>query len=101
MCTASVICNEPPNDMDKRVIGCFRKYWREITKRVCPLRHETYIQLHQLSLFQLWEEPENTLKPQETHVLERVAFPQLVIRMLICDISFMSYVPFQVLLAPV
>ncbi|KAF9457404.1 hypothetical protein BDZ94DRAFT_1273319 [Collybia nuda] len=61
----------PPSRTDKRVIAALKKDWAGMMKR-------------------LWEQPENTLIPTDSHIAERVAVAQIVVRVIISDPSFLS-----------
>lgn len=38
----------------------------------------------------LWEEPQNTLRPEGSHVLERMVVAQLLVRIIITDPTFLK-----------
>lgn len=71
LCNASCCFQYPPTRTDKKIIAALRKAWPEMMHRI-------------------WNEPENTLDPSNTHVLERMVVAQMAIRIIITDPSFLS-----------
>ncbi|KAF9533053.1 hypothetical protein CPB83DRAFT_845740 [Crepidotus variabilis] len=71
LCNASVNFQYPPTKTDKMVIAALRKNWSEMLDRI-------------------WNEPENTLRPEDSHTLERVVIAQMLLRIIITDPTFIS-----------
>ncbi|KAF8075759.1 hypothetical protein FPV67DRAFT_1469122 [Lyophyllum atratum] len=71
LCNASCRFQYPPTKTDKRIIAALRKNWADMMDRI-------------------WNEPENTLRPEESHIAERMVVAQMVMKILITDPSFVS-----------
>ncbi|RDB20306.1 hypothetical protein Hypma_012650 [Hypsizygus marmoreus] len=71
LCSASCCFEYPPSKADKKVISALRRNWAEMMDR-------------------LWNEPENTLEPSDSHIFERIVIAQMTIRLIITDPSFLA-----------
>ncbi|KAF5371518.1 hypothetical protein D9615_009617 [Tricholomella constricta] len=71
LCNAACCFHYPPTKTDKKVIAALRKYWSQMMDRI-------------------WNEPENTLEPSNSHILERMVIAQMVIRLVVTDPTFLS-----------
>ncbi|KDR75038.1 hypothetical protein GALMADRAFT_211363 [Galerina marginata CBS 339.88] len=71
LCHAAIMFRDPPTKTDKQVIAALRKNWSEMMERI-------------------WNEPESTLRPEDSHVIERMIVAQLVSRIVVTDPSFSS-----------
>ncbi|KDR75040.1 hypothetical protein GALMADRAFT_522291 [Galerina marginata CBS 339.88] len=71
LCNAAVNFQYPPTKTDKKVIAALRKNWSEMMERI-------------------WNEPEGTIRPEDSHTLERMVVAQLVMRIIITDPTFIS-----------
>ncbi|RDB20304.1 hypothetical protein Hypma_012656 [Hypsizygus marmoreus] len=71
LCSASCCFEYPPSSGDKKVISALRRNWAQMMDRI-------------------WNEPENTLEPSNSHILERMAVAQMTIRLIITDPSCLA-----------
>ncbi|KIM48738.1 hypothetical protein M413DRAFT_437915 [Hebeloma cylindrosporum] len=71
LCLASVNFQYPPSKTDKRTIAALRKNWSEMMDRI-------------------WNEPESTLRPEDSHTMERMVVAQMLLRIIITDPTFIS-----------
>ncbi|KDQ07620.1 hypothetical protein BOTBODRAFT_70311 [Botryobasidium botryosum FD-172 SS1] len=69
LCNAACNFQYPSTKTDRKVIAALRKNWSEMMDRI-------------------WNEPENTLRPEDSHTRERIVVAQIVARLLITDPNF-------------